>query len=114
MENLPFEGLFQIALNLDVNTLLNFFAVCKKFRVIYDSDFFWKQKILHDFPYVIIEDFDEPLMTYLDIHVNELLNEAEYIRNSYRLDPLYFYRQKQVIELKKDLKYIQTSSSTIM
>ena len=111
MERFNLDLLKSIAIYLDPEDILHFCAISKWFSLICKDPYFWKQKLLYDFPDVDTENIDQPKIIYLKLYADHLVQEAERIKNSYTSDPLYLHRQKEipklVPKLEKDLGKIQ-------
>jgi len=109
MEKFGPDVLRSIALYLSLEDLLHFCSISLRFKTICNDDYFWRNKLLHDFPNVDIanlklKDFKP---TYFDLYAEKSYIHAQAVQDSYIYDSLYKSRQKQVEELEKQVKNIQ-------
>lgn len=113
MEILAPDTLRSIALYLDPEDLLYFCAISRRFALICNDSYFWRNKLYIDFPnintnHIKLSDFK---IEYLKRYEQSLQLEASVIRHSYRDDPEYKMRQQEIPKLEKQIEEIDKEHS---
>lgn len=75
IKNLPKNVLFSILLKCDIKSCLNLSCIIHKINQIWNNDYFWKCKYIHDFPKHRQYTFE----LYKESYIHNYLNEYYYL-----------------------------------